>query len=989
MNTDLHRFCPLPYLRCSVQEVNSGQIVVSFLIESERRSAVLELRTSDDDESFSQEYLLEHIKVGSQLNLLDYTLEERRISSRLIILEPDYLLDISSVAACFDTWSPLQYLVSHLSDRSGSGFSVLLGNFASQLLDEALHYPDAPRPYAESIRDYFESSALDFALCRDPLNAFHTQACQQRDNIRRLIAETAAKNPDFHPEKSILEPSFFVEMLGLQGRMDLLQADMKVLMEQKSGQRGFSGEARETHYVQMLLYLAVLSFAVGMEPSEVSSYLLYSKFSDGMMREEENPALLSKAIRMRNLIVANEIRLAIDKDFARRIFLTTQADDLRLNPALSDRFWLTWKEPEIEKVLKTIQEASSLEQSYFFRMYRFVAREQMLSRMGGGGVQPTGLSLLWQRSTEERLADGSLLWPLRIQRDDADSTLFSRLVMCAEDSATIAGSNFRDGDAVIVYALHSDEEPDVRRSVLFRGFIESIQPDSVVVSLSAPQSSGVAFPSDAIYAIEHDSIDVSRSQYRGLHALLSSPMERRRLWFGQRKPQYDATQRAKGEYGQFQDLVDGSSRAGDVYLVVGPPGTGKTSFGMLNILQEELLRTDHSVLLTAYTNRAVDEICSKLDAARIDFLRIGRATSCDERYHDRLLSSRAKNCRNREELISVINGARVVIATTTTFGRNAEFLSMRCFDLCIVDEASQILEPQILPLFAAVCDGQSSIRRFVLIGDHKQLPAVVVQNREDSRVEEPELREMGLEDCRHSLFQRLINRFRRDCPECIYEMTRQGRMHPEVVEFANKYFYGGKLIPAGLQHQQEELRASVEVEEDKKFRINEIENLLRGRRFAFFDVRKDGSEPTSNNSNIAEARLIAEIVRTLFSPAQTLGVIVPYRSQISLVRQFIGEDLGVTIDTVERYQGSERDIIIYGFTVSTQEGLDFLTAENFHDEEELIDRKLNVALTRARKQLFVVGNAELLRRDEVFRRLIDYARSQHSFVEINAEDMAV
>lgn len=981
--SDLHHFRPLPYLRCKVLELNAGQIVVETNDDSTAK-AVLKLRNADNDEAYSQEYLLNHLHIGSQINLLDYKLEDGDVSAGLIILEPDYLLDISSVAACFDTGSPLQFLLSRLSDGSSSSFPILLGNFASQLLDEALHFPHSPRPYVESIRDFFESYAIDFATCTDSLSTFHQQAEYQRDNIRKLIATTAVSNPDFHPEKCILEPSFFVEMLGLQGRMDLLQADMKVLMEQKSGQRGFNGIAREPHYIQMLLYLAILHYAVGEEPSDVSSYLLYSKFADGMMPESFNDKLLAKAIRMRNLIVANEMQLATMKDFAQRLFLNTTADDLRQNPSLSERFWLTWKRPGIDNVLSTIQHATPLEQSYFFRMFRFVAREQMLARMGGGGVQATGQALLWRRTVEERLAEGSLLWPLHVEKDDAEAN-YSRLLLHPEDENVAGECNFREGDAVIVYALQDGDVPDARQSILFRGFIESLQVDTIVVCLTSPQSCGMAFPSDACYAVEHDSIDTSRSQYRGLFSILSSPPDRRALWFGQRKPRFNVQKTARGAYGQFQDLVDGACRAEDVYLVVGPPGTGKTSFGMLNILQEELLDIGSSVLLTAYTNRAVDEICSKLDAAGIDFLRIGRSTSCDAKYADRLLSSRAKTCKSRNELIALIDSARVVVATTTTLGRNADFLRMRRFDLCIVDEASQILEPQILPLFAATKNGASCIRRFVLIGDHKQLPAVVVQDRADSAVEEPMLQEMGLEDCRHSLFQRLIVWLRKVRPECIFEMTRQGRMHPLVADFANRFFYSGKLVSAGLPHQLEEFGVRIEQTLDKCLNISAISNIVKSSRFAFFNVRKGADDTTGNNSNTAEAKTIAAIVRAAYTNANSAGVIVPYRSQITLVRKYIGTDLDVTIDTVERYQGSERDVIVYGFTASTQAGLDFLTAENFHDEGETIDRKLNVALTRARKQLFVVGDAALLAQDAIFDRLVEYARSEHAFIEISGE----
>ena len=107
-----------------------------------------------------------------------------------------------------------------------------------------------------------------------------------------------------------------------------------------------------------------------------------------------------------------------------------------------------------------------------------------------------------------------------------------------------------------------------------------------------------------------------------------------------------------------------------------------------------------------------------------------------------------------------------------------------------------------------------------------------------------------------------------------------------------------------------------------------------------------------------------------------MGVIVPYRNQIALIRREterlgIGALADITIDTVERYQGSQRDIIIYSFTIQQPAQLDFLTSNCFQEDGITIDRKLNVAMTRARKQLIMTGNVEILRQNAVFSQLID------------------
>ena len=158
------------------------------------------------------------------------------------------------------------------------------------------------------------------------------------------------------------------------------------------------------------------------------------------------------------------------------------------------------------------------------------------------------------------------------------------------------------------------------------------------------------------------------------------------------------------------------------------------------------------------------------------------------------------------------------------------------------------------------------------------------------------------------------------------------------------------------------------------------------------------SESISDKVNVNEAKAIAatvvkiyELNTSHFSPTQTLGVIVPYRNQIAAVRQAL-EPYGIaalrdiTVDTVERYQGSQRDYILYGFTVQQRYQLRFLTEHVFEEEGSLIDRKLNVAMTRAREHLLLFGNPELLSADVVFGRLIAYNQRNGNFVQVSLDD---
>jgi superfamily I DNA and/or RNA helicase len=151
-------------------------------------------------------------------------------------------------------------------------------------------------------------------------------------------------------------------------------------------------------------------------------------------------------------------------------------------------------------------------------------------------------------------------------------------------------------------------------------------------------------------------------------------------------------------------------------------------------------------------------------------------------------------------------------------------------------------------------------------------------------------------------------------------------------------------------------------------------------------------EDKRGTENPAEARFVVELLDRVyrfygsrFDAQKTVGVIVPYRTQIAVIykeiaRQGLEEALGnITIDTVERYQGAQRDVIIYSFTVTHPNQLAFLTANIYTDSEgRLIDRKLNVALTRARRQMLMTGCTEVMREYPLYRELIDdYAVSMN------------
>lgn len=928
---------------------------------------------------YDRSYLRDILNEGSQLNIITPREEADIIFADYIILEPDYLVDVSTVASCFTNYaeSPIVSILSRLQPSENTE-PIILGNFAGQLLDEEIHVQPQGHSYADSVREFFHNNAA--SILTVPLSSrFHTEAQQQKNNIAYAINKALpAALRDFDSKEGIVEPSFFSEMLGLQGRMDYLQMDMKVLMEQKSGKGDYPygdfilPKYKEEHYVQMLLYMAIIRYNFSdiyhANSQELSAFLLYSKYRESLLGLSWAPELLFRAFALRNRLAAANISYTYEHGFD---FLHDLTPDDVNEKKVENSLWKNFQSRQVEEVLTPIQRASELELSYYLRFLRFIATEHLLSKYGNKSKENSGFASKWHDSLSEKILAGNIYYRLSLLYPDRDTLGCVSTVRLSFNEDTASGmSNFRVGDIVILYPYSPDSEPDVRRTMVFRCTIDNITPEYISVTLRAPQSDSRVFlhQKECLWAIEHDFMESSCSSlYRGMHSFLHAPQSRRQLLMLQRHPDVDESVTLSGDYGSFNELSLRVRQARELFIIIGPPGTGKTSFGMLNTVREELMQPSSSILVMSYTNRAVDEICSKLNENDIDFLRIGSRHMCSTEYRSTLFSEKVTSCSTISDVAQTFFSARVIVGTTTSMTSHLELLKMRTFSLAVIDEASQILEPHLMGLLCAESDGRSMISKFVLIGDHKQLPAVVQQSSHQSKVSEQCLRDILLTDCRQSLFERLLKRYYND-ESVTYMLTRQGRMHRDIAEFPSKCFYGGRLQVVPLPCQV-------------------AENDRQMPRISFVHIDSPDCSPMEK-VNTNEARYIAGVVHDIyqkekenFDPLQSIGIIVPYRNQISAIRSELSvyniqELLDITIDTVERFQGSQRQYIIYGTTVHRPYQLKFLTDNTFVDVDgTVVDRKLNVAMTRAREHLLIVGNAPLLSRNSIYRELVERFRS--------------
>ena len=994
-------------LRCTVDQWDDQYIYVTRADDGSQ--VKVDYVTTNPYQKNNWAYLIPLLAQSDVLSLVRSRLEDDVLLPELIIYNPDVLLNVTTVAGCFEEYGTSARLgvISKLKSVSTTK-PILLGNFASQLLDEACFQQDLP--YRDSALTFFRRNALSIACCPEVGADFHVEAKQQKRNIQDIISENRVhltNNKTFSSDHLIVEPSFICPTLGLQGRMDFIHLDYSTIIEQKSGKGRWpetDGRPRHQtkHYVQLLLYRALFHYAYLKKANvDISTNLLYTKYARGLVYLEAAPELLYEAFKVRNFLAWSEMHFARD---GMEVLKQMSADSIF--PSVHNTLWERYHKPQIDQLFSQIKTADPLEQAYYFRFMHFLSTEHMLSRIGNHTKEDSGFASVWNASIAEKRQAGNIYEQLSIHYQEEEAVQEDiRFSFSEEMDADL--SNFRVGDIVMFYPYQVGNEPDATAVLLFRATLTAIHVDGVEVHLRNPQHTQVFkhyHHKDTVWAIEHDFMESSYSSlYKGMQSFLDANKDRRDLILGRRKPNVDATQQLTGDYStpissEFNDLVLHTKQAQDIYLIIGPPGTGKTSYGMLNVLQEHLTTPGTSVLLMAYTNRAVDEICSKLKEHQLNFVRLGSAHGCNPDYRPYLLEQKVDALPQvtTASVRRLIAETRIFCGTTTALNAHIALFGLKRFDLAIVDEASQILEPYILPLMSVKHDGENAIGKFVLIGDEKQLPAVVQQDAAESVIMDAQLNAAGLVDCRQSIFERLMNTYGKDNKQCCYMLTRQGRMHPDIAAFPNYAFYNNALKPVPLPHQQAgtPLTAS---------HSNGITNMLQTRRVAFVSCEATSEAEESDKVNQVEAEMIAATViqgylmmRDHFDIQRSIGVIVPYRNQISTIRNAIDRQAkalditclhDISIDTVERYQGSQRDLIIYGFTVKRYYQLSFLTSNEYVDPNDgaVIDRKLNVAMTRAENNLVMVGNARLLAEDLTFYKLIAYLKSKDAFFQIEPQ----
>ncbi|MGM0604934.1 MAG: AAA domain-containing protein [Halobacteriota archaeon] len=800
-------------------------------------------------------------------------------SASYVILEPGFLVDVTDVR----NWvqCPREYYLNKLSSVPLK-YPVVKGTIVHEVFGDLLR----GRALERSIDDRVDEAGLELGLLGRDVEEVKDEVRRNAAAIDGWLSQGTLTGEDaWRSEYTLISPTF-----GLKGRADALRRGMPV--ELKTG-KNTTREPRFPDKIQAASYGLLLEER-GVPVN--TGTLLYTKntaLDRGEQSGDLSPAkefsigrgLFEYVVRCRNHLAAMEVAGDVPTGYeadAKCEYCFSQDTCL----VVSGRLEQDSKAGAIGSPLP------AAERAYFERFYEAIEAERRTVH--------AEYRKLWEQTAAERADDDRALIDLEyVGREAIDG---NRWRLTARN-ATGAVSKLREGDL----ALASDGDPVTGHAELCR--IERLE-ESVVVTTDEP----VELRRLDVYPTE---LSVDR-MLTALHdAILTGDPDTKDVLFERRQPAFreESTTYVENNAAQNEAVTIGVN-AEDFAVIHGPPGTGKT-YTIATLVCELVDRGDR-VLLTAFTNRAVDNALEALrEQGFEDAVRVGTKSGIRSDMLDLRLPRRG----DPDERAAALRGAPVVAATTTSCG--SRVLSEEQFDVAVVDEASQLTEPATL---AAI----TLADRFVLVGDHEQLPPVV---RSDT-------------DLQRSLFERLIDAY----PEAGVMLDRQYRMAQRIQAFASTEFYDGALRPATAEVAAQSLS-------DLGVELQELPEDLR-ERVSFVDP--GGSR--RGNANPIEADRVAEIVDAYVAAGvdpDDIGVIAPFRAQVAE----IGRRTDVTVDTVDRFQGSSTEVVVVSFVATGS-----LDGPIFEDY-----RRVNVALTRAKKALVLVGDAAALASDPFYDRMLDWA----------------
>ena len=888
--------------------------------------------------------------------------EFRTTESSHLVLEPDYLVDASAIARCVDRFgrqSSYNYLLSNLRFFAGSE-ATFMGNLINEMLDQIIDNEHIT--YEEAYRGALHKSFLEAVFLKDKLMLIYHNLKNQFERLQQFVKK-------YRSQRLTTEPTFLSATFGLQGRLDVLveydegsleedqtnsdRRNLKEIIELKSAKSvpPVRSKAWANDLVQVACYNLLLDDTF--ESRRGISAILYSQAEDGeylrncgKLNFEQQDALL-----LRNQMVFLDFMIAKENT---RIF-----DQLHKRISQAGLpFYVVDDAKAFDDMWRSSRE---IDKAYFIAFAGLVVRENIAAKIGQTQNDfQNGFANLWKNSREDKKANFALLEHLTLDFEQSD--LATSTLVFHRQTTQSSVTTFRKGDIAVLYPINPNGSLTALKYQLLKCNIVSIGTQQVTIQVWNKHVDAHFLQKHTHWALEPNLLESgNRDLLASLAYYLSIPDAQKDLLLGQRPPEFGPSpnihiERLNAEQNQ---ILNQALSAKDYFLLQGPPGTGKTSAMLANMVGHIFHQTEENIFLLAFTNRAVDEICKKIEpVCNGQMIRLGSGKEGSPYSLNNLTKD-----KKIKQVHQILSETRVFVSTVASFYKHLNLFKIKTFDTVIVDEASQLLEPHL-------CGVLPRFKRFILIGDEKQLPAVVTQDADKCLTKQTDLHEMGIQDLSISMFERLLtNAQQRDWHDCYAMLTTQFRMHGDITQFVNDHFY--KKLKIGTDRQKAALQHPAGTSSDK------LGEWLNQSRLLFWDSPIEAHNKINGTEAQRVVRLL-EVIREMYQEgfkADTVGVITPYRAQIAEIYGQLDEELQakVSIDTVERYQGSEREIIIISMAVNHPEQLKNLQAFN---AEQSVDKKLNVALTRAREQVVLLGNEKVLKEGKFYEKLIEFMKKK-------------
>lgn len=804
----------------------------------------------------------------------------------------------------------------------------------------------------------------------------------------------------------LVEPAYVAPDYGLTGRLDVLvtgqEPPHKVsVVELKSGRppaftanenRGLKSE----HHAQTQAYQMLLEGVF--PPNKIGgAAIFYSEAQEEPIRyARTHEREKQKILMMRNIIVANEYKLTQDP---KKVF-----ESLRFDKDNREHY-PNFGGNKLEKFELIYQNLSEEEKAYLHAFTALIAREHWNAKIGVSALDVEnnadyGFSSLWRLTPQEKFEQMSLLAPLRLVSDEEEPPAFLQgetppahhFIFYQENE--LPPHNFRPGDLAVLYPLESDGTLQPAKHELLNARIIRLTQNYVEISLRNQKIDASNIYKYTYWAIEPGFMDKNyESLYRNLfHFIGHNNQERKALVLGQRPPRpIPETPPYQPEYSfppapTQQKIICKALCTPDYYLIQGPPGTGKTSVVLASIVLNLYKFTNENIVILAFTNRAVDEICEKLIQNDLPFYRLGRSELDSVTTKAEIIRELKSGKTDLAEIAIYLHQTRIFVSTISSYISEKSTLAYKSLDTVIIDEASQLLEAH---LAGVVID----FKRFILIGDEKQLPAIVTQTEQSCKTQNKLLIQMGIHNLGQSFFERLLFLCKSNEWDFAFDsLEEHNRMHQNIAALLNEpqylNFYNGIL----KERSERQRNPNPFIQS-----VGPLTQKIAPTRFCFFDFK-----PESGKTHHAQISFILELLVELSAAYQlegkefstdSIGIITPFRAQnVEIAKKLMVSESRfanaaiydanhkpiIAIDTVERFQGSERDIIILSLSVNHRWSLNAVRSLAQIDNQS-IDRKLNVAISRAKEYVIFLGCSQILSYDRNYQKLITAARSLGAF----------